>query len=92
MPSCSFRKMLADYVLSGHSYLHIPTAEANRFLAELRPTALPVVTVRPHKSPQKRQRRCLRRSTRWGALKHGRNQHRRSTDPIAARISSFVPG
>ena len=30
---------LADYILSGHSYLHIPTTEATRFLAELRAMA-----------------------------------------------------
>ena len=35
MKSESFRARLTDYVLSGHSYLHIPTTETTRFLAEL---------------------------------------------------------
>ena len=39
MPSSSFRKTLADYVLSGHSFLHRPTTEITRFLAELKALA-----------------------------------------------------
>jgi ATP-dependent 26S proteasome regulatory subunit len=39
MPSDAFHKLLADYVLSGHSYLHSPTTETNRFLAELKAMA-----------------------------------------------------
>lgn len=31
----SFRTQLADYILSGHAFLHIPTTEATRFLTEL---------------------------------------------------------
>jgi len=31
-----FRKSLADYILSGHAYLHVPTTEKTRFLAELK--------------------------------------------------------
>lgn len=30
-----FGQALADYVLSGHSYLHVPTTESTRFQAEL---------------------------------------------------------
>lgn len=32
----SFRAQLADYVLSGHAFLHCPTTEKTRFLAELK--------------------------------------------------------
>ncbi len=35
----SFRAQLADYVLSGHAYLHCPTTEKTRFLAELKALA-----------------------------------------------------
>ena len=31
----SFRTELTDYILSGHSYLHVPTTEKTRLLAEL---------------------------------------------------------
>jgi len=39
MPSYSLRKALADYVLSGHAFLHVPTTETARFLAELKELA-----------------------------------------------------
>ena len=35
----SFRAQLADYVLSGHAYLHCPTTEKTRFLTELKTLA-----------------------------------------------------
>ncbi len=35
----SFRAQLADYILSGHAYLHCPTTERTRFLAELKALA-----------------------------------------------------
>ena len=31
-----FRHNMADYILSGHAYLHVPTTEKTRFLAELK--------------------------------------------------------
>ena len=36
MRTDSFRQQLLDYVLSGHAYLHAPTTEKTRFLAELK--------------------------------------------------------
>jgi hypothetical protein len=39
MNACSFRARLADYILSGHSFLHVPTTETTRFLGELRQLA-----------------------------------------------------
>lgn len=39
MRSESFRQALADYMLSGHAYLHCPTTEKTRFLAELKQLA-----------------------------------------------------
>jgi len=34
-----FRAQLSDYILSGHAYLHCPTTEKTRFLAELKALA-----------------------------------------------------
>ena len=31
-----FRRNMADYILSSHAYLHVPTTEKTRFLAELK--------------------------------------------------------
>ena len=39
MPSDPFHQHLSDYVLSGHAYLHCPTTETTRFLAELKELA-----------------------------------------------------
>ena len=36
MHTDSFQKSLADYILSGHAYLHAATTEKTRFLAELK--------------------------------------------------------
>ena len=35
----SFRTQLADYILSGHAFLHAPTTEKTRFLSELKELA-----------------------------------------------------
>ncbi len=39
MKSEPFRAQLADYILSGHAFLHCPTTESTRFLAELKALA-----------------------------------------------------
>ena len=39
MTTQSFRSHLTDYVLSGHAFLHCPTTEKTRFLAELKALA-----------------------------------------------------
>ncbi len=39
MDNPPFRSELADYILSGHAYLHVPTTEKTRFLAELKQIA-----------------------------------------------------
>jgi len=39
MKSEPFRAQLADYILSGHSYLHRAAMEKTRFLAELKQLA-----------------------------------------------------
>ncbi len=39
MPTQSFCEQLADYILSGHAFLHCPTTEKTRFLADLKTIA-----------------------------------------------------
>ena len=39
MKNKSFPVQLADYILSGHAFLHRPTTEKSRFLAELKTLA-----------------------------------------------------
>ena len=39
MKNHSFRAQLADYILSAHAYLHVPTTERSRFLSELKDLA-----------------------------------------------------
>jgi hypothetical protein len=39
MHNDTFRAHLTDYILSGHAYLHCPTTEKTRFLAELKALA-----------------------------------------------------
>ena len=34
-----FRQQLTDYILSGHAYLHAPTPETSRFLADVKDIA-----------------------------------------------------
>ena len=60
-----FRQQLTDYILSGHAFLHAPTPETSRFLAdvkdiasELPPDGRPVFVWSPAVGWQDAYRHC----------------------------------